>query len=382
VIPSGDKQGSRRIRTLWIALAIVIGVLAAGAAGVSYAAYDYGQKYEGKILPGSTIAGVDVGGMRQAQAVAAVKDAIAPQLNRKIKVTWKNHTWKVTPQRLGARSNAVRMVHSALRASSKNGFMDNVKMSVFGDRFSFDRDIAITYPKQGVRGYVAGLADSIKKKPVDATIDYSTGWVETTASKTGRKINPAKSRAALSKALRKGLDEAKLSVKTLKPEVTEDSFDKVLLVRIGENKLYLYENGKITHSWNVAPGQPAYPTPQGVFEVTEKRYMPTWINPQPDGWGSTLPPEIPPGIGNPLGLRALNWSASGIRFHGTTATYSLGYNASHGCVRMSNPDVIELYDLVDVGTPIVSVQVAPLKPLGSTSSTQTTIDPNQVSGGN
>jgi lipoprotein-anchoring transpeptidase ErfK/SrfK len=382
VIPAGDKHGSRRIRTLWIALAIVVGVLAAGAAGVSYAAYDYGQKYEGKILPGSTIAGVDVGGMREAQAVAAVKDAIAPQLNRKIKVTWKNHDWKVTPQKLGARSNAVRMVHAALRASSKNGFMDNVKMSVFGDRFSFHRDIAITYPKQGVRGYVAGLADSIKKKPVDATIDYSTGWVKTTASHTGRKINPAKSRAALSLALRKGLDEAKLSVKTLKPEVTEDHFDKVLLVRIGENKLYLYENGQITHSWSVAPGQPLYPTPQGVFEITEKRYMPTWINPQPDGWGSTLPPEIPPGIGNPLGLRALNWSASGIRFHGTTATYSLGYNASHGCVRMSNPDVIELYDLVDVGTPIVSVQVAPLRPLGSTAATQTTIDPNQVSGGN
>ena len=64
-----------------------------------------------------------------------------------------------------------------------------------------------------------------------------------------------------------------------------------------------------------------------------------------------------------MGLRALNWSAPAIRFHGTAATYSLGYNASHGCVRMSNSDVIELYDIVDVGTPIVSTVVAPLKPL-------------------
>ena len=76
-----------------------------------------------------------------------------------------------------------------------------------------------------------------------------------------------------------------------------------------------------------------------------------------------MPAMIPPGPGNPLGTRALNWSADGIRFHGTEATYSLGYNASHGCVRMSMPAVEFLYDLVEVGTPIVSVIASPLDPL-------------------
>jgi len=91
--------------------------------------------------------------------------------------------------------------------------------------------------------------------------------------------------------------------------------------------------------------------------------MPTWVNPSPDTWGKDLPASIPPGPNNPLGLRAINWDAPAIRFHGTQALYSLGYNASHGCVRMANEDVIELYDLIDVGTPIVSVAVAPPKPL-------------------
>ncbi|HEX2196650.1 MAG TPA: L,D-transpeptidase, partial [Actinomycetota bacterium] len=62
------------------------------------------------------------------------------------------------------------------------------------------------------------------------------------------------------------------------------------------------------------------------------------------------------------------------RFHGTSATYSLGYNASHGCVRMSNADVIQLYDMIEVGTPIVSVVAGPLKPMYSSSS----FDPNPV----
>jgi lipoprotein-anchoring transpeptidase ErfK/SrfK len=352
--------------------------MGAGVAGVSYAAYNYGEKYAGKILPGSTVAGVDVGGMHGEEAIEAVKDAIAPQLNRKIKVTWRNRVWKVTPERLGARSNAQRMVEAALRASSRTSFMDKMKQGVFGDEFDFSRDVAITYPKQGVRGYIEGLANAVNKQPVDATIDYSTGWVETTEAHGGWKVRLKSSRAALAKALRKGSATAELDVKALKPEVTEEAFDQVLLVRIGENKLYLYQDGEITHEWSVAPGLPEYPTPQGLFEVTLKRYMPTWVNPAPDTWGASLPAEIPPGPGNPLGLRALNWSAAAIRFHGTTATYSLGYNASHGCVRMANEDVIELYDLVDVGTPIVSTQVAPYKPLTSAPSTTDTVDPDRV----
>jgi L,D-transpeptidase ErfK/SrfK len=151
------------------------------------------------------------------------------------------------------------------------------------------------------------------------------------------------------------VDEAK--------RVPKDKYDQILLLRIGENKLYLYEDGKITRRWTVATGQPEYPTPTGLYEITLKRYMPTWVNPDPTGWGASMPLSIPPGPGNPLGLRALNWSAPAIRFHGTSATYSLGYNASHGCVRMANEDVIELYDTVDIGTPIVSTIVAPLKPM-------------------
>ena len=58
-------------------------------------------------------------------------------------------------------------------------------------------------------------------------------------------------------------------------------------------------------------------------------------------------------------MRAIDWNASGIRFHGTQALSSLGHNASHGCVRMSTEDVIELYDLVDIGTPIVSIHTGP-----------------------
>ena len=372
-VPVADEAGAgkRRHRKLFAVVAVLLGVALLGIAGIAYAGYDYSKKYEGRILPGAVVAGVDVGGMSPQEALVAVRQAVRPQLHRRVEITWEDRTWTVTPKELGARSNARAVVQAALSASSETSFFEKTRMRILGDQLTFSNDVALSYSRAGTRGFVEGLASNLYREPRDAAIDYSTGWVKISSSRRGREVKVARSVASLRRALQSGSSEAQLSVRTTQPEVTEDAFEKVILVRIGENKAYLYEDGKITHEYLVATGQPAYPTPTGVFEITEKRYMPTWINPAPDGWGSDMPASIPPGISNPLGLRALNWSASGIRFHGTTATYSLGYNASHGCVRMSNDDVIELYDLVDVGTPIVSLESADYKPLIEESSAST-----------
>lgn len=343
-----------------VVLAVLLALGVALAGGAAFAGYQYSEKYEGKILPGSTIAGVDVGGMGRDHAILAIREAIKPQLDRELDIMWKKKSWTVTPRELGARSNARRAVDAALSASAEQSFLEKVRMRVLGDELAFQRDVAITYPRQGAQGFVEGIAAGFDKESVDATIDYSSGWVDIFDSKVGRAVKIRATRSALLGALKSGSkDKIDLRVKKLVPEVTEDEFDQVLLVRIGENKLYLYEDGEIVNQWDVATGLPEYPTPTGLYEVTLKRYLPTWVNPSPDTWGADLPAEIPPGPANPLGLRAINWDAPAIRFHGTEAEYSLGYNASHGCVRMANSDVIELYDLIDVGTPIVSVEVAP-----------------------
>ena len=352
---------------LILGVVLALGMLLAG--GAAFAGYQYAEKYEGRILPGSTIAGVDVGGMTGDQAVLAVKEAISPQLTRSIDVTWKERTWSVTPKELGARSNARGAVNAALAASREKSFLDKVRMRLLGDDLGFQRDIAITYPRQGAQGFVEGIAAGFDKEAVDSAIDYSTGWVEFTEARAGRKVKIKPTRSALLGALQSGDDSLDLEVKSIEPAITDGDYDQVLLVRIGENKLYLYEDGEIVRQWDVATGEPAYPTPTGLYEVTLKRYMPTWVNPSPDTWGKDLPLEIPPGPGNPLGLRAINWDAPAIRFHGTQAIYSLGYNASHGCVRMANEDVIELYDMIEVGTPIVSIEVAPPRVMSSSSTT-------------
>ena len=381
ITPNRSRRFPRPGRKTAIAISVLIALLLLSGAGAAFATMRYSEEYEGRILPGSVIAGMPVGGMDRDEAIEAVRSAIGPQLNRQIEIKWKKTTWTVTPKELGARSNARKVVDAAFAASGDTTFIEKMEMRFLDEDMDFDRTVAITYPKQGARGFVQGIAKTVNQEPSDAAIDYSSGWVGITPDRVGHKVQVAKARKSLMQALRRETDQVKLPVTELKPEVRQNEFDQILLVRIGENKLYLYEDGAIVREWTVATGQPEYMTPTGLYEVTELRYEPTWVNPSPDGWGADMPASIPPGPGNPLGVRAINWSAPAIRFHGTAAEYSLGFNASKGCVRMSNPDVIELYDLVKVGTPIVSVVAGELKPLYA-SGPDPTVVPNAGSTGN
>lgn len=380
IVPEGAPAG-RRFSRAGVILALVTGLLIVAVAGIAFAGYTYSKQFEGRILPGATVAGVDLGGLAADRALDAVEEAVGPQLDRKITVHYRDRTWEVSPRELGARSDAADAVAGALAASEDASFFDKTRMRLLDSELDFDREVAITYPKQGARGFIQGIASDFDRDPRDASVDGSSGWVEFTASKSGRKVKVRKSRGRLLEALREGKPQVRLAVKEIEPEVTKDDYEQVLLVRIGENKLYLYEDGKIVREWIVATGLPEYPTPTGVFEIELKRYMPTWVNPSPDTWGKDLPATIAPGPGNPLGLRALNWTAPAIRFHGTTNIASLGHQASHGCVRMSNADVIELYDLVDVGTTIVSVNVGYGSPLYE-EPTAVDVETTEAGGGN
>jgi L,D-transpeptidase catalytic domain/Putative peptidoglycan binding domain len=342
-----------RLKTVVILLLFAIPL--ALLAGAALATYKYSDKYDGKILPGASIAGVDVGGMTRKEAMRAVKKALKPQMKREVSVTWRKKSWEVTPQQLGARSDAAAAVEQALADSGDVSMMEKAQMRWLGEDLDFTEDVALRYPKQGASSFIEGLASGFNENPLDASIDYSSGWVKIVPETMGRTVDTKKSSRNLLAALEAGEDTAKLEVETNKPEVLSSDFNQVLLLRQSDYKVYLYEDGKITHEWPVAVGTSTYPTPTGEWTVIDKVMGPSWTNPDPDGWGADMPAYIPPGPGNPLGLAAVYWDASGIRFHGTSDLGSIGSPASHGCVRMYNEDVIELYNIIEIGTPIISV---------------------------
>jgi L,D-transpeptidase ErfK/SrfK len=105
----------------------------------------------------------------------------------------------------------------------------------------------------------------------------------------------------------------------------------------------------------VATGQSSYPTPIGKFEIIVKQRNPWWYPPAGSAWAEGEEP-VPPGPGNPLGTRWMGISSPYVGIHGTFNSYSIGYSASHGCVRMLIPEVEWLFERVDVGTPVFIVR--------------------------
>jgi lipoprotein-anchoring transpeptidase ErfK/SrfK len=110
---------------------------------------------------------------------------------------------------------------------------------------------------------------------------------------------------------------------------------------------------RLERTFGVATGQASYPTPLGRFHIVVKWRNPWWYPPS-SPWAHGLKP-VPPGPGNPLGTRWLGLSAPGVGIHGTPDAASIGYSASHGCIRMRIPEAEWLFRHVELGTAVFIV---------------------------
>jgi lipoprotein-anchoring transpeptidase ErfK/SrfK len=107
---------------------------------------------------------------------------------------------------------------------------------------------------------------------------------------------------------------------------------------------------KVKRRFGVATGQASYPTPLGSFEIVRMQRNPWWIPPDSD-WAKNEKP-VPPGPGNPLGTRWMGLDSPGVGIHGTPDAASIGYSASHGCIRMLVPEAEWLFERVELDTPV------------------------------
>ena len=144
-------------------------------------------------------------------------------------------------------------------------------------------------------------------------------------------------------------------VRVTKAKVTRDElaakYPTLLIADRSNFRLRLYKDLKLTKEYTVAVGAVGFETPAGLYGIQNKAVNPAWNVPNSD-WAGDLAGTVVPGGApeNPLKARWLGiYDGAGI--HGTDQTCSLGSAASHGCIRMAIPDVIELYDQVAVRSP-------------------------------
>ena len=113
-----------------------------------------------------------------------------------------------------------------------------------------------------------------------------------------------------------------------------------IVVSIPDHKLALLEGERVVKVYNVAVGAPVSPSPDGEFRIALRLENPTYYKPGV---------VIGPGKDNPLGPRWIGLDVKGFGIHGTNRPDSIGKNASHGCIRLRNRDIEDLFARVQVG---------------------------------
>ena len=137
-----------------------------------------------------------------------------------------------------------------------------------------------------------------------------------------------------------------------------------IVLNVAQRMLFVFVDGELVRAFPIAVGKPGWPTPVGRFSILTKEIDPVWdvpvsIQREMVREGQPVLTTVPPGPDNPLGNRWLALSAPGVGIHGTNQPASIYRFTTHGCIRLHPDDMLELFDLVDVGS-IVEIRYEPV----------------------
>jgi hypothetical protein len=285
------------------------------------------------IADGVTIAGVPVGGLTAEEATTTVQAFFAQPFT----FTFRANLWQASPARVGASADVAGAVAGALAATPSQALPLLVSVN------------ALT-----LRAYVLRLARRYGYPAVNSRVYLRGLRPYVTRSRLGVAILQRDTRILIRQALgTHARGPIELASRALLPRLTRSNFGPVIVIRRASHRLYLYRVMSYWRTFGVAVGRPEYPTPLGRFYIAVKQRNPWWYPPD-SAWAAGASP-IPPGPGNPLGTRWMGLSAGGVGIHGTPDAASIGYSASHGCIRMRISDAEWLFDRVRVGTTVFIV---------------------------
>jgi lipoprotein-anchoring transpeptidase ErfK/SrfK len=334
--------------------ALIAALLLVLVVGGAYA-YDSSQKE--KIAEGVTIGGVDVSGLDEEEARAKVHRKLVAPLQTSLGVSFEGKTWKLTGKQLKIRADLDAAVEEAVEDSQEGGLPGRLVRYVSGGEVEESIRPQVAYSEPAVNRFVRRIAEEINREPENADVDASGESLEVVAGKNGRKLRDN----LLEKDLKAAVLNAnaphaiEAEVRSLAPEITRQEvaaqYPSYLTLDRDSYTLRLWKNLKLAKTYTVAVGAEGFATPEGLYQIESMEENPVWNVPESDWAGSLAGQTIPPGPENPIKARWMGiFEGAGI--HGTEETSSLGTAASHGCVRMAISDVEELYEEVEIGTPV------------------------------
>jgi lipoprotein-anchoring transpeptidase ErfK/SrfK len=335
----------------FIAVAALLFTLLAGAVAL----YAYDSSNEDRVANGIRVAGVSVGGLDADQAREKLRRKLQVPLEKPIVIEYGKKRFTLSAEDAAVKADLGGMVDDAVAASRSGNIFGRTLRDLTGGEEPARIDPRVGYSKIAVARLMARVQKGVNRPARDAKVNFPS--LTQVKEQDGLKTDRAELERNIRAALMSPDDRtAEVPVSTTKAKVTRqelaDKYPKILIVDRGSFKLRFYERLKLVKTYTVSVGAVGFDTPAGLYNIQNKGVNVPWSVPNSEWAGSLAGKVIPGGVPeNPLKARWMGiYNGAGI--HGTDQVGSLGSAASHGCVRMAIPDVIELYDKVPVGAPV------------------------------
>jgi lipoprotein-anchoring transpeptidase ErfK/SrfK len=337
----------------FVAVALTIAIMLGGAGALL--AYDSSQAHT--IADGITVGGVDVGGLTVVQARSRLRAAYTARLHTALILRDGRRRFRLTPTAAHLRVEAAAAVNQAVARTRADNLFTRVLRSLSGGAIHANFEPAVIVSRPAVDELVDRIRHALDRPMRNATVTISGKSVGPVASRRGLAVDAGRLRMQIKQALAAGTVRRPITIPTraIPPKVTTSMlaarYPAVITVDRAAFRLRLWKHLRLVKQYRIAVGMAGLQTPAGLYHIQDKQTDPSWHVPNSAWAGSLAGQTIPPGPADPLKARWMGFF-DGAGIHGTDELSSLGTAASHGCIRMAIPDVIELYNQTPLGTPV------------------------------
>ena len=346
-------------RRLWVVTGLLLALAGTAVSAAGASAYFWDRSQADVIARGVTIGGVAVGGLHAAQARTLLEARFAARLRQPVELVREGRTFTVRPTSTGLKLDVGRMVDDAVAASRTGGLYGRVRRAVLQKSLSVAIPLraSLSQPQLALAARrVAGVLDTPAQDARLVQKPLAVG-IKVFPSRWGVAVDQPKLIDQLTNALVTfdGPRELTIPVRPVRPALglygLSRRYSTYLLVSRETFTLRLFKHLKLVRTYHIAVGRIGLETPAGEYTINDKQINPSWHVPLSSWAGDLAGRIIPPGPSDPIKARWLGFF-DGAGIHGTDEISSIGTAASHGCIRMTIPDVEDLYPRVPLHTPI------------------------------
>jgi lipoprotein-anchoring transpeptidase ErfK/SrfK len=342
------------VKKVSLAALVLFTVVAAGMGGL----YLYDTSRSDLIAEGVTAAGVSLGGMTSGEAGVVLEQRILPRLERPLTLRWRGSTLVISVESLGVAVDVEGTARQALVESREGSFLVRALRDLMGRPVRAHVPLRVGYSEEALRTLLARVERALERPVRNARVMPSPTRLRVSGSQPGVTVRRRQLARSIARTLVAPSAARVIEVPTQfrKPKVTVKDlkvrYAFFITISRGQKRLRLYRGLQLAKVYVIAVGQAGYDTPAGLHHIRSKAINPAWHVPDRPWAGELAGTIVPSGSpDNPIKARWMEFH-DGAGIHGTDDLGSLGRAASHGCIRMSIADVIELYEIVPLKTPL------------------------------